>query len=157
MKMIKKENCEYKSGYIVSGDEVVCIDNEVVALLNRLDIDAQRARFDRENKVEAHEYKCFTPKSEHHVEVMAGVETPKLDKFAEEALELMEEIDQLNNAEKVNIYLRGLGPVLSFIDEDYVLAIDQPKQLRFDLPTIGNPLELDFEKLSEIVVEMIDG
>lgn len=155
MKMYKKTECEYKNGYIVNGDEVVGIDNEVVLMLNNLDVDVQRARFEQANKVKPQETKEFVPESEHQVLAEIVVKTPKLDEFAETAMEIMEEIDAVNTAEAATDYLAHIQKALMFAHDEEIVEFAQSVQLRFDLPTIGNPLDLDPLAISKFVGEAV--
>lgn len=150
MKMYKKTECEYKNGYIVHGDEVVAVDNEVVRMLNQLDTDVQRARFGLD-RVKPQEIEEFVPESEHQVTAVVKAETPKLDEFAETALAIMEEVDAANKAEAVTDYLAHIQKALVFARDEEIVECSQFTQLRFDLPVIGNPLDLDVHMISKFV------
>ena len=156
MKMINKSECEYKGGYIVYNDKVMCINNKVVDLFNKLDVDVQHAQFEATNKP-----KCFEPvdefvaKSEHGaIYPKISANTPELDAAAEKALKIMDEIDAIADAEKVNEYFLSIDELFEFVSQDFIVSGDQPTQHRFDLPTIGNPLKLSKEDLSDFVVSM---
>ena len=157
MKMFDKKNCEYKGGYIVCDDKVVCIDNEVVDLFNKLEEDIQRAKFEAVNQVLEpvaldFEFKRKTERGDIYPRVHA--ETPELDAMAERAMKVMDEVDEMAAAEKVNDYFDGIEPILLFVNDEFVVSGEQAVQHRFDLPTIGNPLELDKDKLSDLVIGM---
>lgn len=156
MKMINKSECEYKGGYIVHNGEVVCVDNKVVDLFNKLELDVQRAQFEATNKPQ-----CFEPvdefvaKSEHGaIYPKISANTPELDAAAEKALKIMDEIDAIADAEKVNEYFLSIDKLFEFVSDEFIVSGEQEAQHRFDLPTIGNPLKLSKEDLSDFVVSM---
>jgi hypothetical protein len=156
MKMFNKSECEYKGGYIVCDGKIVCVDNKVVDLFNKLDIDIQRAKWEAEHQVEpVVQTEKFRPKTEHG-EIFPVIEanTPELDKLAEHAIKVMDEVDAMEDAAKANEYFAGLHPVIMFVNDEFIVSGDQPTQHRFDLPTIGNPLELDKNGLADLVMSM---
>lgn len=162
MKMINKADCEYKGGYIVWGDKIVCVDNEIVDLFNKLDTDVQRSQFERTHKklefLEAvnkdHE---FVPKSERGaIYPVITADTPELDKMAERAFKIMDEVDSIANADKANDYFDSIHPLIAFVNDEFIVSGEQATQHRFDLPAIGNPLELDKDKLSDFVMSMFE-
>lgn len=158
MKMFNKAECEYKSGYIVCNGEVVCIDNEIVDLFNKLDVDVQRARYEAQScagvAAPADE---FRPCSEHGaVYPVIEVETPELDKMTDRTMKMMDEIDTMANATKANEYIAGILPLCRFVGDDFIVSAEHSTQHRFDLPAVGNPLELDKEKLSDLIIEMFE-
>lgn len=156
MKVFEKKDCQYKDGYIVSGNEVVAVDNEVVDLLNHLDLDIQKFRFNEEHAVDPIEIPEFKPQSEHRPKVtVSAMETPTLDKVTEMAMDLMKELDSVSGAEMATRYFDSILPVVKFVINDTIISHDsQFKQFQFDLPTIGNPLELTEEKLADLICEM---
>lgn len=155
MKMIDKKDCEYKGGYIVNDGKIVCVDNEVVDLFNKLDVDIQRAEFVADNQQLVTPVKEFVPKTEHGaLYPVVTAETPELDKLAEHAMKVMDEVDAMADATKANEYFAGIHQLIEFVNEDFIVSGEQAMQHRFDLPTIGNPLELDKDKLADLVVSM---
>ncbi len=160
MKMFNKSECEYKGGYIVCGGEVVAIDNEIVDLFNKLEVDVQRAEFERKNCGTMPCYQDlgeFTPLSEHgKIMPFVQVSTPELDKLAEQGIKIMDEIDRVADAAKANEYFEGIKPLIMFVNDEFIVSGEHGVQHRFDLPIIGNPLELDKDKLSELVIGMFE-
>lgn len=157
MKMFNKSECEYKGGYIVNSGEVVAIDNKIVDLFNKLEEDVQRAEFERTSCGPLPCYQepdKFARMSEHDNKIMSFVscETPELDKLVEQGIKIMDELDSMANAAKINEYFDGIKPLIMFVDEEFIVSGEQSTQHRFDLPTIGNPLELNANKLSEFVI-----
>lgn len=156
MKMFNKSECEYKGGYIVYEGKIVCVDNEVVDLFNKLDVDVQRAKFEAQRCPGfAAPVEEFIPKSEHGaIYPVIEADTPELDKMAERAMKVMNEVDAMADAAKANEYFAGIHPLIMFVNDEFIVSGEQATQHRFDLPTIGNPLELDKDGLADFVVSM---
>lgn len=160
MKIFHKTDLEYKNGFLIKDDEVVGIDNEIVDLLNKLDTDIQRAEFisERQTGIDAVNEMLdvkFKPKSEFELPVV-GTHTPYLDAKVEEAKAIMDELDGKDAADKANEYLKNIKPVVLFVKDDSIIEFEQPRQHRFDLPRIGNPLELDEETLALLVCKVFE-
>ena len=158
IKMFNKGECEYKGGYIVCEGKVVCIDNKVVDMFNKLDLDVQRAQFESTNCPDVVKPTGeFVPKSEHgQIYPKIEANTPELDEFAEHAMKIMDEIDSINDANMVNEYIEGVLPIFEFVAEDFIVSGEQPTQHRFDLPTLGNPLELTKEDVCAFILSIFE-
>lgn len=156
MKMFNKSECEYKGGYIVCDGKVVCVDNEIVDMFNRLDIDVQRAEYEAKSCPGfATPVEEFTPKSEHGaIYPVIEANTPELDAQAERAMKIMDEVDAMADAAKANEYFASIHPLILFVNDEFIVSGEQATQHRFDLPTIGNPLEFDKESLASLVMSM---
>lgn len=158
MKMFNKSDCEYKGGYIVCDGEVVAVDNEVVDLFNKLEEDVQRAQFERGNCGSLPCYKQpdkFVRKTEHgSIYPHVTASTPTLDKMADRAIKMMDEIDEMAKADRANDYFEGIEPLLLFVNDEFIVSGEQGVQHRFDLPTLGDPLMIDKDTLSEFVIDM---
>lgn len=156
MKMFNKSECEYKGGYIVCDGKVVCVDNEIVDLFNKLDIDVQRAQYEATCCPSfAAPVEEFTPKSEHgSIYPVIEANTPELDKMTEQAMKIMDEVDAMADAAKANEYFANIHPLILFVNDEFIVSGEQATQHRFDLPTIGNPLELDKESLAGFVMSI---
>lgn len=159
MKMYNKSECEYKGGYIVCEGKVVCVDNEVVDLFNKIEEDIQRAKFERESCGPLPCYKEpaeFTRTTEHDKIPHIEAATPTLDAAEEKAVKIMDEIDAIADAKKINDYFGSIGPVIMFVNDEFIVSGEHAAQHRFDLPTIGNPLELDKGGLADLIVSMFE-
>ena len=157
MKMYEKKELEYKGGYLVAGDKVVGLDNNLVVLFNGLEEDYQFAKFMRTKEMLTLPSPTieFHRKSEHgKIVPTIEVETPELDAAVEKSVKMMDELDTVSNAAKANEYLEKIMPLIQFVEDEFVVSVDQPKQYRFDLLCVGNPLELTKDKLVEMVTEM---
>lgn len=159
MKMYDKINLDYKNGFVVQGDEIVPVSGAIVYLFNKVEEDIQKAKFKRENKVlEPVDLKIFERKSEHKVSVpVVDPDTPAHDKWVEESIAIMNDIDVMNKTKEINEYIESIEPLFEFVDNDYIVAGDFSNVPgRFDLPTIGNPITLTREKLTELVFDIFD-
>lgn len=156
MKIYKKEDCEYKGGYIVCGDEVVCVPNVVVSMFNKLDLDLQLKAFKARTRVKPAETEEFEPDSEHKPKIKVTAETPLLDEKIKQAEELMEELDRYERIDKAKTFIKYLDPVVQFLADDFIVSHDNCYQERFDLPWLGSPLEMTVDTILE-VVDMLDG
>ena len=156
MKIYKKEECNYVDGYIVHGDDIVAIDNDVVDLLNMLDTDIQQKVWSIKNDVEPVRADEFVRISEHSAEVpVLHAKTPTLDAKIEESLKFVEELDNMEIADKVNSYCEMLSEAFHFVDADYAIDNEmQGRQHRFDLPVVGNPLDYDIDSLHTLVTKL---
>jgi hypothetical protein len=123
-------------------------------MLNKLDIDIQRAQYETVNHPDlAVPVDEFVPKSEHgSVVPVFSANTPELDKKAETAMKIMDEIDDMAKAEQANDYIADIRPLFGFVSDEFIVSGEQPTQHRFDLPTIGNPLELKKEDITDLVM-----
>ena len=154
IKMYKKKNCKYKNGYITHKGKVVSVDNKVVDLFNKLEEDMQRAMFERQN-----EQHCYcAPVQELRRKTERGnivptfnVDTPELDEAIDKSMLIMNELDTVSKAKEMEAYLRKMIPLIEFMEDKEIVSTDQAVQHRFDLPTIGNPLNMNKETLSSCV------
>lgn len=157
MKMYAKADLEYKNGYIVDKQgEVVAIDNEIVDLFNKLETDMQHAYWEKgQPKIELPSIEKFSRVSERG-NVYAHIEanTPKLDKEIDKAIAIMDELDAVDRAKKVNDYFNGIVPIQLFIADENIVACESAVPHRFDLPLLGNPLEMTKQKLAGFVIDM---
>lgn len=158
MKMYNKSELQYKGGYLVTSDnKVVGIDNNIVVLFNGLEEDIQYAKFMRTQELLTLPEPTmeFHRKSEHgKIVPTIEVETPKLDAAVEKSVKMMDELDAVSNAAKANEYFEKIMPLVMFVDDEFVVSVDQPSQYRFDLLCVGNPLELTKDKLVDLVTDM---
>lgn len=157
MKMYNKEELEYKGGYLVAGDKVVGLDNNLVRMLNELEEDYQFAKFTRTKEMLTLPSPTmeFRRKSEHgKIMPTIEVETPELDAAVEKSVKMMDELDAVSSATIANEYIEKIMPLIMFAADSFVVSVDQPSQERLDLLCVGNPLELTKDKLVDMVTEM---
>lgn len=163
MKIYKKEELKYKNGYIVNGDDVIVVDPAVVHQANELESKLQKACHDhglrdaeeklRKSLDDASE---FSRISEHKPNIKLSIETPHLDKAVDEAEAIMDELDSLADANKAHAMLNDYAKLLEFVHEDFVVCYDGAPLVRFDMPLIGNILELSEEDIVNAVCALFD-
>lgn len=156
MKMINKSELEYKNGYIVNGDEIIAVDPYIILQANALEEMVQKRRWlnDQPQACSGPNLSSFERESELDVLPHWEAETPLMDKKIEDSLKLMEELDEMNMVNLVNKELKYFEELIEFTSKDYV--IDMPSQCapeKFDMPTLGNPLELTAQQVAEYIAE----
>jgi hypothetical protein len=99
----------------------------------------------------------FSRKSEHwNPAKVEAPETPELDKAAKKAITMMDELEQMAASERANKYLDKIRPAIDFAEDDCIVALDSASvPTRFDLPTLGNPLELGADDIIGWVKEIV--
>lgn len=151
-KIYKKENCEYIGGYIACGDEVVGVPAAIVLKLNKLDTDLQMAEHRRANTVKPVEVKPFVRKHEGVSLIELTASTPALDRKIAEAEALMDDLDSLDVTNQANDYLANLADVVDWLESDYI--VESVTTSKFDLPVVGNPLDLSAGELVDMVASL---
>lgn len=157
MKMINKSELEYKNGFIVNGDEIIAVDPYIVRQANALEEMVQKRRWlnDQPQACSGPNLSSFERESELDVLPHWEAETPLMDKKIEDSLKLMEELDEMNMVNLVNEKIfDDLKQLVEFANNEYVIdrsVLCAPEQ--FDLPTLGNPLELTADQVSKYVAE----
>lgn len=151
MKFIKKSDLAYRNGYLVDSEgNVHQPDQKIVRDLNELEIKLQRAVYLEEQKkkfVPADiEGKDFKPVSQHDIKASFNIKTPLLDKEIENAMAIMDEIDEANAVRKVQEWVESHKELVTFMTDDEFIESDCTE--RFDLPGLGDPLDLT---LNEVV------
>lgn len=156
MKIYQKADLKMKDGLIINdAGEIVAIDPEIVDLANNLETELQQARFlaDQPEASPMPTLVGFKRKSMNEIELFE-CETPIQDKRAEDAMKLMEEIDQASLTTQMNLMLTNIKPLVLFAKDSDVIAMEATTLHRFDTPFMGNPLEWTEESISQVVAEI---
>lgn len=155
-KMYKKDKLQYKNGFIVKGDKVVGVDNAIVAALNRFERAYQKFLWNKNiEKPKPVEDKPFEFETEHgNIYPKVTPDTPLLDIKALEAITIMDELDEIKAADKINEIFNANFDLFAWLDSEYIVSCKNQQQLRFDLLFLGNPLELNKDKLCKFIIEM---
>ena len=62
----------------------------------------------------------------------------------------------VNNAKECNKFIKENAVVFEWLDSDLIIVDSSEVGVRFDLPTLGNPLELTAEDVMDIINEYDD-
>lgn len=158
-KLISKTDLKYVDGYIMDDeDNILAIQGKIVAFLNDLDISIQKAEYIKSQP------KCqfpptldgFKPKSERKIYSVEIPETPNLDARAALAKHILDETVAVGTAEHYNSFIKENADVFEWLDAERIVVGTAMIAQRFDLPTLGNPLELTAEKVIEAIKKYDD-
>lgn len=158
MKMVNKDKLTYVDGYLIDDDNIIAIDPSIVRQANMLEEMVQRRKWvdEQPEACAGPDYSKFKRESEHDIKGIEFIaETPLMDEEIQRSLELMAEIDDANMANRINEKIQNdLKNLIDFVSKDYV--IDRSGNCapeKFDLPTLGNPLDLTKESICIKVAE----
>lgn len=145
MKMYKKSDVTLNHGLLISKDGDIILPNYlIVKQANSLETLVQKMAY-----LSAQPKATPAPSLDGFERVSIDdsksrkfeVSTPVMDAKADEAMKLMDEIDDVTTANAANAMLDDFKEFLDFVTQDFV--IDCGDQLyKFDTPTLGNVLEL---------------
>lgn len=158
-KLVSKKDLKYVNGYITDNEgTVVNIDYRIAHFLNKLEVCIQKAKY-----IKAQPECQFPPsldgfelESEHKVYKIEEPKTPKLDARANLAKGILDEMVAVNNAKECNEFIKANAVVFEWLDSDLIVVDSSEAGVRFDLPTLGNPLELTAEGVMDIINEYDD-
>lgn len=145
MKMYKKSDLTLNHGLLVSKDgDIILPDYRIVQQANALEDMVQETAylmaqpkatpmpsldgFERRS-IDDSESRKFT------------VDTPIMDAKSDEAMKLMDEIDDMATANKANSVIDRFKTLLDFVTQDFVVDCGN-KLYKFDTPTLGDVLKL---------------
>lgn len=152
MKIISKQDCTFANGRIIKGKKVIGLPAGVVSQLNNLEEAIQKSRYlDEQGKAKpAPTLDGFVRKSTRELPTV-DVSTPILDKKVADCEKLMEEIDRMSAAGKVNGIIQANRELFEFLTTDEFIEGEDTGYI--DTPTLGNPLKLKAEELIAIIQE----
>lgn len=163
MKLFKKKDLVYIDGMLVNEDtnEVVAVNQNIVIDLNSIETMYQQAKYLSEQgaynpapSLEGFERERFYTEK---LPLAPEPETPVFDEKVKKSLALMDEMDAKAKTEKINESIEQFRDVFLFLEHDYVVNRGNDYQaFCFDLPQIGNPLELTQDKLVEILTFILE-
>lgn len=145
MKMYKKSDVMLNHGLLVSKDGDIILPNYlIVQQANSLETLVQKAAYLSTQpkatpapSLDGFERVSIDDSKSRKFEVF----TPTMDAKADEAMKLMDELDDVATANAANAMLDDFKEFLDFVTQDFV--IDCGDQLyKFDTPTLGNVLDL---------------
>lgn len=153
MKTYKKNKIKNKDGMLVTKKgKIITIDPEIIDLANYLETLYQKAQHDMTIKMLTPTINNeFERVSEHEIDCEFEVDTPILDEQVEQSIKLMHEIDAVNNANKANIMLENMKPLVDFVSDDYIVACSSDRIHKFDTPNLGDPLGWTIDSLLDAI------
>lgn len=165
MKIYKKSALTMIDGAMVTADgDVVMPAGNVVVQANALDLAVQKAKFIQAQPKAAPmpTLDGFERKSSLDAGIRLEVKTPALDARCEDALAIMDEIDNLEKADQINSDLDKYADLIRFASRSKVMCSDAGSVVLIDTPEIGDILDLTvsdvirFIALTNGVVEFYD-
>lgn len=150
MKKIKKSECTFEDGYIMHGDDVVCLPTAVWCQLDNLEVALQKQEYldNQPEYVPAPSLDGFVRKYDHQAKWKFSVPTPLLDRKVEEGKALFEEIKDCDRGKRAARLLEAEHAAVNWVDKDYVIVEDlSTPYYMCDWPTLGNPLELTVDDM----------
>lgn len=144
MKMYKKSELSLVNGMLVSvtGD-IVMPDPRVIGQANKLDTMLQEAEYLRSQPAASPmpSLDGFVRKSVKGDKPMFNAITPTLDQKTDEAMAIMDELDDMTTVNKANEMLERFSTLLQFAKDDYVVDCGTGNIYFFDTPLLGSPLD----------------
>lgn len=155
-KFVKKEELEYKQGYLVHDNVVVMPSHEVVVQANELAAQAEVLAFVLEHEEEINKASELyeMPKFKSTIgkpSVYLKAETKKLDEYTENIKDIIKEIKDKTTVEKANVQLDQFAELIEFAQADEILVDDCPDGYKF----VDDPLGLTEDQISEIIIRMV--
>ncbi len=156
-KLVSKSDLSFKHGYIIDKDGTVMnLSFRVWEQLIDLELMVQRAGFAKVHGISDDDNEQvtmddFVPVHRYKVTFDTIVKTPMLDKKMDEAMQLMEEIENSQKATQLTKAINSMPELLEFVSSEYVLVTSECAPQRYDLAIIGNPLDLTADTFKEIV------
>lgn len=153
MKMYKKSDLTLVDGMLVTEDgDIVIPDVRIIDEANALETKVQQKRYmnGQPEAVPAPSLEGFERISNDDVTGAFVAKTPLLDSKAEEALEIMEELDAIATTEKANEMHSMFKHLIQFVRTDYVVDTYGFVE-KFDMPLLGNPLELTMDDVADAI------
>lgn len=154
MKMYKKSDLTLTNGLLVSKDgDIILPSISIVDQANRLETLAQQSAYlmtqpEAMPMPSLDGFKRVSIKDNDGVKFTAT--TPLMDKKAEEAMAIMDELDDLATVKQANNMLHDFAALLEFAGNDFV--VDCGSELYcFDTPMIGSVLDLTKDDIVNVV------
>jgi hypothetical protein len=157
--MYTKKQLTIVNGYLKAPDStIVVVDPKVIVEANVLETLSQKADYlmAQPAATPMPTFDGFERKSiMDEIVPKFTVTTPMLDKRAEDALAIMEELDNVETANNANQVLELFAELFEFVKNDYVIdhGNDGSELVRIDTPTLGNILELTDSEVVEVIAK----
>ena len=154
MKMYEKSSLSLFDGMFVAADGTIVVpDPKVVEQTNELETLIQEAAYlmKQPNAAPAPSLSGFERKSVFKVKKDYFIaNTPTLDKKANEAMALMDELDDVNRVTDINNHIQHFADLVRFAGADRIVCFeDNAYSNRFDTPVLGDPLKLSVDDVTD--------
>ena len=152
MKLYEKSSLSLFDGMLVAADGTIVVpDSKVVNQANELETLIQEAVYlmKQPDAAPVPSLSGFERKSVFKVKKeYFTAETPMLDKKANEAMALMDELDDASRATDINNHIQHFADLVRFAGADRIVCFeDNACSNRFDTPVLGDPLKLSVDDL----------
>lgn len=158
-KIYSKSDLDFVNGYIVDKktNEVIALPSHAAEQLNDLETMIQKVQYlaDQPEPQPLRSLDGFKRKSaldKDRIKVTA--ETPELDKRRKISATILDEIRKKDKADSINETIEKFQEAFDFLMSD--TFVSDGKIVRLDLPTIGNPLEVDVSDLLATIASAMD-
>lgn len=155
MKMYKKSELTLVDGMLVAADgDIVQPDIEVVVQANSLETLKQKTAFlaAQPEATPMPSLDGFERKSIGDGDIKLSAHTPTLDKQAEEAVAMMDELDDMVTVSHANAMIEDYSKLLAFAKADYVIDCGSQGLIHlFDTPTLGSVLDLTQDAVLDVI------
>ena len=151
---ISKKDIQYKKGHMIYDKEVMAIP--ALWGIERLERMYQEAVFinripEPEEPVTVDDFEFESMFKPLRID---PPETPTLDEHKDIMEAVMNECAQVQITEIGNTLFDEFKEIVEFSISDEIIAVPTTSDMRYDTLTIGNPLELDIHKISDIFSEI---
>ena len=158
MKFVKKSDLTYREGYLVNSEgNIMDVPTSVVWGLNHLETLEQKAAYARSKKQTIEEPKEFQFLNEHDIaEIKFNVDTPHIDAKIAQSLGIIEEVKAMGAIKEMERIADLVMSALRWVhNESFVSEEADTYQDRFNLATIGNPLNLTLDECITIIADYV--
>ena len=153
MKMYKKSDLTIVDGLLVDGNSgnIIAPNIWIVNQANRLETLKQQVEYLKAQPTAqpAPSLKGFERVTDRETLTFV-TDTPAIDAKVDEAMAIMDEIDDMHSVEHANAMAEEFAELIEFVSHDYVIDCEAMAK-RFDTPTLGNILELTKIDVANII------
>jgi len=158
MKMYKKSDLTLVNGMLVceSTGDIVIPDPRIVEQANELETLAQKTSYLTAQpaatpmpSLDGFERLSIKDKLVDGAQFEAT--TLLLDIEAAKTMKMMDELDDMHTVEAANMMLAKFTDLLSFVNSDFVVDTGSTIIIPFDMPTLGNVLELRQKDITKVI------
>lgn len=157
--IVKKSDLQFKEGRVFMGNTLVELPCVIVTQLSNLDLQLQRAIYNRDNQIEPQKvidpFKRKSFSNARKVDLgLTKPETPVTDSIESQKKNVEKEAILVDVHDEIERLGKLYKDVVFFVEDDDVLITEEVCSAMIDTPELGNPFELTKEKLIEIFTEI---